>query len=163
MLRYHGTTAGFFQIFGPIFMLKSFMVRPLIGLCSRTAAGICCQQWHREVQFSSTRAKGRERWSKRGHICATAVDMHREKRFFPYKLGARALAIACSWQGTCSSWLRKRAGSGQWLTTQPSPPSLPATSAGQQISGRKRRTKPLIIHSCVLHWFTLCSSRQGWK
>lgn len=39
-------------------------------------------------------------------ICTARED------FFPYKHGARALAIACSWQGTHSSWLRKRAGSG---------------------------------------------------
>lgn len=82
-------------------------------------------------------------------ICATAVDMHREGRFFfPYRHGVRALAIACSWQGTSSSWLRRRAGNGGWLTAQPSPPFLPATSTGQQISERKKRTKPFIIHSC---------------
>lgn len=44
------------------------MVRPLIGLCSRAAAGICCQQWHSGVQGLSSRAKGRERCSKWGHI-----------------------------------------------------------------------------------------------
>lgn len=32
--------------------------------------------------------------------------------FFLYMHGARTLAIACSWQGTSSSWLRRRAGNG---------------------------------------------------
>lgn len=124
------------------------MLRPLIGLCSRTAAGICCQQWHRGVQGPSIRAKGRKLCSKWGYLCHSSGYAQRGKIFFPYRHGVRALAIACSWQGTSSSWLRRRAGNGGWLTAQPSPPFLPATSTGQQISERKKRTKPFIIHSC---------------
>lgn len=98
------------------------------------------------AQGSSARKMGREHCSKGGRVCATAVGMRSEGRYFPHKLGAEVLDMACSWQGCAAP------GSGrqreQMVTPSPAwAPSVPDTSARQEFSGRRRRTKPLTIHS----------------
>lgn len=130
-----------------VVMLKFFTARPLLGPCSRVAAGVCSQQWHGGLRGWFARKMGREHCSEWGRVCAMAVDMCREGRLFSCKVWGRGLG--CSLQPAGNAQLPAQGGSrsGWWLRAQPWLPSMLATSAGQQISGRRRRTKPLIIHS----------------